>query len=174
MRGEEKSYSSPLFLFLTRSFSYCGGLVDLKSGGLTFREQRVTITSVKRLLERLTAFSLVFFFAFGVWCVTIAAPSLSVASPMPGCAQDGSALGNLGCDRPALFCPSGSSFHLLSNSALDLLRTRDFSKNAQFPIIEVAPRGPHDKIPLEATENGSVSNSAHKVSIHLLHLVLSL
>jgi len=129
---------------------------------------------VKETLKTLTTTGITLLFIVGVWCTTMAAPSLSVASPMPGCARDGSALGNLGCDHSALFCPSGSSFNLLSNRTLDLLRTGDFSKNTQFPITEVAPRDLHGMIPVEAMENGSVSNSAHKVPIHLLHSVLSL
>jgi hypothetical protein len=144
---------------------------------LTFRKQRVTITtSVKRVLKTLTAFSLLLFFTFAVCGVSMAAPALSIASPMPGCSQDSSPLGKTGCEQPSFLCGFSSSFDLLSRGVLVSSRTHDFSKVTHFPTKELVFIGSSDEIPLAASRLGSASASsaAQKVSIHLFNSILTL
>jgi len=130
---------------------------------------------VKRVSKTLTAFSLLFFFAFGVCGASMAAPGLSIASPMPGCSQDSSALGKA-CEHPSFLCGFGSSFHLLSGGVLASSRTHDFSKVTHFPTKELVFIGSSDEIPLAASRLGSASASsaAQKVSVHLFNSILTL
>lgn len=104
------------------------------------------------------------------------APALSIASPMPGCSQNSSALGKTGCEQPSFLCGFGSSFHLLSGGVLASVRNHDFSKGAQYPILGVAPLGSSGETSLAANHVGVAFRTlpAQKVSIHLFNSVLNL
>ena len=147
---------------------------------LTFREQRVIIIFVQRTFKKLTAFSLLFLFTLGVWCVSFATPgSLAMAAQRngfyPGCTQNGSALEKMDCDQPNFMCsfPAPGSF---SDIALASVRNHDFSKDAQCPIGWVVPVGSSDETSLAANNLGVAFriHPAQKVSINLFNSVLTL
>ena len=142
---------------------------------LTFREQRVIIIFVQRTFKKLTAFSLLFLFTLGVWCVSLAALDLSVASATQRCPHNSLALGKMDCDQPNFMCsfPAPGSF---SDIALASVRNHDFSKDAQCPIGWVVPVGSSDETSLAANNLGVAFriHPAQKVSINLFNSVLTL
>ena len=132
---------------------------------------------MKRALKKLTAFTLPFLFAFGVWCSSLANPGLSLASGMPGCSQNNSPLEKPACPYPTFSCAAGSSFSLLSQGVFASVRIHDFAKNSQSQIVgTVVPIGSSNEHSLAASRPKAAlgSNTEHKVSVHLLNSVLTL
>lgn len=127
------------------------------------------------VFKRLTVFSLIFFFALGVWCAILAAPDLSVAWGQPSCSSNTSSLEQAECEYPSFICASGSLFSLVSNSALASIRTDGFFKDAQFTTINAAPAGSSNEVSLPGggLRAASVFNPAPKVSVHLFNSVLT-
>ena len=78
--------------------------------------------------KNLVAFVLVVFFASGIWCASLAAPSLSIAS-LTDCSQAGGPMEMAGCDHPYL-CGFESSSNPLIRGAFSSTRYNDLSKNA--------------------------------------------
>jgi len=131
---------------------------------------------VNRALKNLTVSSLIFLFASGAWCSSMADPGLPVATAMPCCSQGSSALEKAGCDHPSFFCAFRSVSNLPSQGGFASIRTHGFSKNAHPPVIGMVPTGSSDEIGLAANgiRNAALIYASKKVSIHLFNSVLTL
>jgi len=124
--------------------------------------------------KNLVTFVLVVFFASGIWCASLAAPSLSIAS-LTDCSQAGGPMEMAGCDHPYL-CGFESSSNPLIRGAFSSTRYNDLSKNAHdLSIGEV----PFDAIK-ETAAIGKYSGDKflvhrpYKVSARLLNSILNL
>lgn len=147
-----------------------------RSHELTFVGNRVSMILVKRTLKNLTVSSLIFLFAFGAWCGSMADSGMPVGTAVPCCLQGGSLLEKAGCDHPSFFCAFRSVSNLLSQGAFASIRSHDFSKNAHPSIIGVVPTGSSDEIALAANgiSTATLVRASTKVSIHLFNSVLTL
>lgn len=127
-----------------------------------------------KALGKLTSFSLVFFLALEIWCVSMGFDGASLASSMPGCSHGISALEKAGCDYPAFICPLGPVFSLPSEGAFALFRGGGFCKDV---LMEGAFLGSSlDDVSLREMKlrSASVNTPARRVSIHLFNSILSL
>src|SRR5438093_13411935 len=88
--------------------------------------------------KNLAILGLALFFAFGVWCASLAAPGLSLASVV-GCSQSGRVMEMAGCDHPSYLCGFDSSSALLSQGGLSSARYHDLSKRPHDLSIGGAP-----------------------------------
>ena len=131
--------------------------------------------SVKRVIKRLTVFSLLFFFTFGVWCAILGAPDLSVAWGQSGCSGNSSSLGQAECEYPGFICASGSLFSLAANSALASIRTDGFSRETYSTTISVFDTWPYSDFssPGARLRHATLFNPAPKISLHLFNSVLT-
>lgn len=119
-----------------------------------------------------TASTLVLLLTFVVVCVSLAAPTLrEQRSRLP----QGCALG-MGCDRVNVICFFGLAPGLSSDPALVSSSPKDISKDSLLLVETGYPSSVSDGIFL--TSHGSLSAYQvifpHKISIHLLNLVLTL
>lgn len=130
--------------------------------------------SAKWAFKKLTVFSLIFFFAVGVWCAMLAAPGLSTAWGQSIC-SDSSSLEQAACEYTAFSCASDSLLSPGSNSALASIRTDGFSSAAQFTIIDALDARFHDEcfLPGARLSAAALFNPARKVSVHLFNSVLT-
>ena len=130
---------------------------------------------MKRDSKNLVAFVLVLFFASGVWCASLAAPSLSLAS-VTGCSQSSRAMEMAGCDHPSYLCGFDFSFNLLFQGASSSDHYKDLSKSAHDLSI--------GEVPFDVSKEANLSgeNSAdifllygpRKISTRLFNSVLNL
>lgn len=142
---------------------------------MTFREQRVIINFVRRTFKKLTAFSLLFLFTLGVWCASLAALDLSVASATHRCPKNSLALGKMDCDQPNFMCSFGLDPRSFSSVAIISPRTHEVPKAAPFSIVGAAITGPPYEISLAVVS--AIAANLHfpeKVPIHLFNSVLNL
>lgn len=143
--------------------------------GLTFREQRVIIIFVQRAFKKLTACSLLFLFTLGIWCASLAALDLSVASATERCPKSSLALGKMDCDQPNFMCSFGPDPRSLSSVAIISPRTHELPKAVPLPIGGPAITGPPYEVSLAAISPVAVNlHFQKKVSIHLFNSVLNL
>jgi hypothetical protein len=128
---------------------------------------------VKQLLKKLTGFSIVFLFVFGVLCASLAVPGLAVASAVPGCSHDTSVLEKAGCEHASFRCGFGTSGGLLYQVVPASVRTIDFPKDVPFLAMG---GGSTDEIGLSAHRVSLASPGylAQKIPIHLFYSVLTL
>jgi len=130
---------------------------------------------VPRTAKKATAFSLIFLFALGVWCASLAAPGQSVASATQRCPQDSLALGKVECNQPNFMCPFGVDQGSFSGIAIISPRTHEFPETVLSPIGEAVTRRLFYEIFL--ADMGAIAANFHfpeKVPIHLLNSVLNL
>ena len=130
---------------------------------------------IMRASKSLTAFGLVLFFALGVLCSTMAAPSQSLAS-VTDCSRSGGAMAMAGRESPSYLCGFGSSAHLLSQGALGSSRSDDLLKNAFSLIVGEAPSAaPNDGAVLLRQQRAiPFVIGPRKVSIRLFNSILNL
>lgn len=133
------------------------------------------ILPVQRPFRKLTAFTVLFLFTLGVWCASLAALDLSVASATQRCPQNSLALEKTDCDQPNFMCPSGPDPRLFSSVGIISPRTDEPPKGAPLAIIGPAVTGP----PYEVSRAGigAAAVNLHfpgKIPIHLFNSVLNL
>lgn len=121
--------------------------------------------------KRLVVFALVVFFNFGIWCATLAAPGLSLAS-VTGCTQNGP-MQMTGCQHPSYLCGFDSSANLLSQGALSSARSNDLLKNAFSLVVGETPPDAGALLIGKECEN-AFAPKPHKVSIRLFNSVQNL
>ena len=128
-----------------------------------------------RSSKNLVAFALVVFFAAGVLCATLAAPSQSLAS-VTGCSQTDLPMKMADCKHPSYLCGFEQSSRLLSQGALSSTPSNDSLKNT---LGLTVGEGCFDS----SAYGGSFAGNEHtgafpagprKVSIHLYNSVLTL
>jgi hypothetical protein len=124
--------------------------------------------------KNLIAFGLVLFFALGVLCSTLAAPSLSLAS-VAGCSQGSGPMKMTECEHPSYLCGFDSS-NLLSQGAVSSARPNDLPKNAlALTVGEAFIDSSNEGALLIGKECGNaLPIGPHKVSIRLFNSVLNL
>jgi hypothetical protein len=123
-------------------------------------------------MSRGIAFSLVLLFAFAIGCASLVAPSLSLASVVPGCSRSSPAGEEMECSHPSFLCDFESSPDLISKVLPTSTRTHELSKDT----LSLAAYLVSD-IPLVAENSrrfASVGSTPQKVSVHLFHSVLTL
>lgn len=128
---------------------------------------------MNRPLRKLIAFGPVLLFAFGMWCASMAAPGLSIAS-VTGCSESGGPMEMAGCNLPAYLCgfDSSSSPRVLSST-----RYNDDSKKAHVLVVGETPidasNGAASLTGKESKDAGPIYGP-YKVSIRLFNSVLTL
>lgn len=142
---------------------------------LTFDEKGATIDAVKRVSQNLVALGLVLFFMLAVWCATLAAPGVSLAS-VTGCSQSNRAMAMAGCEQPIYLCGFDSASNLLSHGALSSARSNDSLKHAlSLALGDSSIDVFIDLLPVGAREWKNVSLAEPgKVSLRLFNSVLNL
>jgi len=144
-----------------------------RTDGLTFDKKGATIDAMKRASKNLVAFGLVLFFALGVFCYTLAAPSQSLAS-VTGCSQTSRTMAMTGCEFPNYLCGLEPS-SLNSKAALSSARSNDLLKNAiSLAVGETLVAAPNDGALLDKQRATASPFGPHKVSIRLFNSVLNL
>ena len=130
---------------------------------------------MKWVSKNLAILGLALFFAFGVWCASLAAPGLSLASVV-GCSQSGRVMEMAGCDHPSYLCGFDSSSSLLSQGGLSSARYNDLSKSAHDLSIGEVPADASKEAALigKNSEDIFLVHGLHKVSIRLLNSILNL
>jgi hypothetical protein len=101
---------------------------------------------MKRRLKNRIAFVLVAFFALGILCSTLAAPTQAIAS-VSGCSQTGRAMEMADCEHPGYFCGFDGSSNIFSQGVVNSVRSNDSLKN----VLGVAVGEP----PLDASQVGA-------------------
>ncbi len=129
---------------------------------------------MKRADKNLVAFGLVVFFALGVFCYTLAAPSQSLAS-VTGCSQTSRTMAMTGCEFPNYLCGLEPS-SLNSKAALSSSRSNDLLKNAISLVIgEALVAAANDGALLLDKQRATATPFVpHKVSIRLFNSILNL
>ena len=129
---------------------------------------------MKRAAKNLVAFALVLFFASGIWCASLAAPSLSIAS-LTDCSQAGGSMEMAGCDHPDL-CGFESSSNPLIRGTFSSTRYNDVSKNAHdVSIGEVSFDASQEAALIwKYSPHISLAHGPGKVSIRLFNSILNL
>lgn len=121
--------------------------------------------------KNLIAFGLVLFFALGVLCSTLAAPSLSLASASE-CSHGSAPMKMTGCEHPSYLCGFDPS-NLLSQGAVSSARPNDLPKNAlALAVGEAFIDASKERAPLIGKDSFPVE--PQKVSIRLSNSVLNL
>jgi len=139
---------------------------------LTFDLKRATLKTMKRAAKTLAAVVLVLFFTSGIWCASLTAPSLSIAS-VTDCSQRGGPMEMGGCDHPYL-CGFDSSS--ISRAILTTARPNNLSKNAhdlsigECPINAIKEGAPIGNY----TEDSVLIHGPGKVSIRLFNSIFNL
>ena len=130
---------------------------------------------MKWVSKNLAILGLALFFAFGVWCASLAAPGLSLASVV-GCSQSGRVMEMAGCDHPSYLCGFDSSSGLLSQGGLSSARYNDLSKSVHDLSIGEVPADASKEAALigKNSEDIFLVHGLHKVSIRLLNSILNL
>jgi len=133
------------------------------------------VNFVQRTSKKLTAFSLALLFTLGVWCASLAAPNLSIASATHRCPQDSLVLGKMDCDQPNFMCSFGLDPRSFSSVAIISPRTHELPKAAALSIGGADIAGPPYEISLAAIRAMAVNlHLPEKVPIHLFNSVLNL
>jgi hypothetical protein len=128
---------------------------------------------MERRTKNITAFVLVVFLAFGIFCSTLAAPGRALAA-VTGCSQMGGGMAMGGCENLNYLCGSNPANNLLSSGAVASTRSNDSLKDALAlgaSAIDVstklAPPGAREWKSISLAEPG-------KVSVRLLNSTLNL
>lgn len=136
--------------------------------------QRAIIALVQRPLKKLTALILMSLFTVGVWCASLAAPELSIASATQRCPQNSLSMGKMDCDQPNFMCslrPNPTSL----TSAVIPARTHELGKAVTLSVGAAEFAGPPYETALATTGARAVNlHFPEKVPIYLFNSILNL
>ena len=130
---------------------------------------------MKRRLKNRIAFVLVAFFALGILCSTLAAPTQAIAS-VTGCSEMPGHMAMVGCEHPSYLCGFDPARNLLSSASVSSVRPSDSLKHILGSAIGdllidvspgLAPTGAREWKNIHLAEPG-------KVSLRLANSVLNL
>lgn len=129
--------------------------------------------SMKRKSLSLTVLLIVFVYQMAAFCLSIAAPGMSMASPFMDCSNQRAAQSMMPCDDPSFACrPAAANQSAILPSA----PSRDPSSTVERAVVTIAVISPPGAVA------PSLANSSHaipfgpsqKIPIHILNSILSL